>query len=477
LSDRDSRQQEDDAAAVRAELVRVREDAGQALAQMRYELDALRMSQDSVRDVDSVTEQVAMQQEFDTIRHTLSEKERLVDATAAQCRRLEDDLEDQHLAYDGLKQDLESKKLSLAAAREQMARVSQERVAIEERYQVLLSSAQKSMPLKGLASRSGGWGQNSAVRFVGGLLAGLLLAVGAVALWFWLGSLSQQGVDASGESEAAVPVAVTPATRSGEIAGDRGRAPVGGGQPLPVVLGTLADPLRDGSAGPTMLVLPGGAFTMGKQRVLPNDDDGPTRGVRLGGYLIGVNEVTFEEYDRFARATGRRYPQDFGWGRGRRPVIDVSWGDARAYADWLSRQTGRSYRLPSEAEWEYAAAAGSRSTYWWGYQAGQGRAVCFDCGTMWDNRSSAPAGSFDPNPLGIYDTAGNVMEWVEDCYHPSYDRAPLDGRPWDAEDCRFRVARGGAFNKPARSMRTTARHRFDPDTRINSLGFRLARDE
>lgn len=464
---------------MRAELARVREDAGNALAQMRRELDALRLSQDSVRDVDSVTDQIAMQQELDTIRNSLSEKERLVDATAALCRRLEDDLEDQHLAHDGLKQDLDRKKLSLAAAREQVARTARERMEIEEHYRALLSSGQTGLPLAGPPSRPGGREQNSRIRFVGGLLAGLLLAVWALASWFWLGPFSQQDSGTTDELAAPAPVSENPAAGSGEevVAPDGDRAPVGGGQSLPVVLGIVNDPLRDGSAGPSMLALQGGAFTMGKQRVLPTDDYGPTRGVRLDGYLIGVTEVTFEEYDGFARATGRRYPRDFGWGRGRRPVVDVSWEDARAYADWLSRQTGRSYRLPGEAEWEFAAAAGRRSKFWWGYQAGQGRAVCFDCGTMWDNRSSAPAGTFAPNPLGIYDTAGNVMEWVQDCYHPSYDRAPLDGQPWEDGDCRFRVARGGAFNKPARSMRSTARHRFSPDTRINSLGFRLARDD
>ena len=475
MSDRDHEQLADDSAVLRPELARVREEAGNALAQMRRELDASRLSQDSMRDVDSVTDQIAMQQELDTIRNSLNEKERLVDATAALCRRLEDDLEDQHLAHDGLKQDLDSKKLSLAAAREQVARMTQERMEIEARYQALLSSGQVGLP----RSRPGRREQDSRIRIVGGLFAGLLLAVGALAWWLWLGPFSQQDSGTTDELDAPAPVSEKPAAGSGEevVAPDRHQAPVGGGQSLPAVLGIVNDPLRDGSAGPPMLALQGGAFTMGKQRTLPTDDFGPSRGVHLDGYLIGVTEVTFEEYDRFARATGRRYPQDFGWGRGRRPVVDVSWADARAYADWLSRQTGRHYRLPSEAEWEYAAAAGSRSKFWWGYPAGQGRAVCFDCGTMWDKRSSAPAGSFDPNPLGIYDTAGNVMEWVEDCYHPSYDRAPLDGRPWDAEDCRFRVARGGAFNKPARSMRTTARHRFDPDTRINSLGFRLARDE
>jgi formylglycine-generating enzyme required for sulfatase activity len=239
----------------------------------------------------------------------------------------------------------------------------------------------------------------------------------------------------------------------------------------------VRDRLSDGSAGPSMLKIEGGDFTMGRRLALPDEDDGPAHHVHLESFLIGATEVTFEEYDRFARATGRRFPRDFGWGRGQRPVVDVSWEDARAYAQWLSRRTGKRYRLPSESEWEYAAAGGQTTFFWWGIQPGHGRAVCFDCGTQWDNRSSAPVASFQPNPYGLYDTAGNVMEWVEDCYHPDYVGAPPNGNPRGREDCDLRVARGGAFNKPARSMHSTARHSLAPETRLNALGFRVARDE
>lgn len=480
MSDQEQRGGKEVPLALRRELARVREEAGNALGQMRGELDALRLSQDSVRDVESVTEQIAMQQELDTLRRSLSERERQVDNMAAQCRRLEDALEDQHSAYDGVKQDLDRKKRSLAVTREQVARVSHERMEIETHYQSLLSAEQRAALGERPQRRPRAKGRGFPVRLIGALLAVGLFAVGAFALWVRWDPLSTQDGGTMEEQRPVEKVAATPATGAGEVSatGEEHQSPARDvGESLPVVTEAVRDRLKDGSAGPPMLALQGGDFTMGKQRTLPNDDEGPARGVRLDGYLIGETEVTFEEYDRFARSTGRSLPKDFGWGRGRRPVVDVSWEDARSYARWLSRQTGRTYRLPSEAEWEYAAAAGRRSSFWWGYQAGQGRAVCFDCGTMWDNRSSAPVGSFDPNPLGVHDTAGNVMEWVEDCYHPNYSRAPLDGRPWVDESCGFRVARGGAFNKPARSMRTTARHRIDPHTRINYLGFRLARDE
>jgi formylglycine-generating enzyme required for sulfatase activity len=216
---------------------------------------------------------------------------------------------------------------------------------------------------------------------------------------------------------------------------------------------------------------------MGRPGAIPSDDRSPAHPVRLGGFLIGAYEVTYAEYDRYARATGSRLPNDFGWGRGPRPVVDVTWDDALAYTRWLSGQTGKTYRLPSEAEWEFAAAGGARTTYWWGFETGVGRAACFDCGSVWDNRSTAPVGSFAANSLGLYDTAGNAMEWVADCYRPGYAGAPADGSPVIADDCPYRVARGGAFNKPARSMGSTFRQRFDPVTRLDMLGFRLARDE
>jgi formylglycine-generating enzyme required for sulfatase activity len=218
-------------------------------------------------------------------------------------------------------------------------------------------------------------------------------------------------------------------------------------------------------------------FAMGSSTNLPYQDEWPLHDVTLGHFLIGVREVTFAEYDHFARSTGARLPNDFHWGRGRRPVVGVSWDDAQGYAQWLSRQTGRRYRLPSEAEWEYAARGDSPKSYWWGNQRGVGRAVCFDCGTAWDNGMTAPVASLAPNPFGLYDTAGNAMEWVGDCWNPDYAGAPADARARADGDCRFRVARGGAFNKPAVSMRSAARHYFVPETRIDMLGFRLVRED
>jgi len=188
------------------------------------------------------------------------------------------------------------------------------------------------------------------------------------------------------------------------------------------------------------------------------------------------HEVTFAEYDRFARATGRPRPHDEGWGRGQRPVVNVSWNDAQAYTAWLSGLTGMRYRLPSEAEWEFAARAGSDSFFWWGNILGTNNANCFDCGSRWDNQSTAPVGSFAASPFGLHDTAGNVLEWVADCYHDSYEDAPGDGSAWISGVCDARVARGGAYNKPATAMRASRRNSFSADTRLSFIGFRVVRE-
>lgn len=463
-------------------------EASNNLALLRDEISRLRASlasamdvAESERDVDSVTDYMVLQQEVDTLRQALREKDRVVDVTAAQCRRLEDELEDQNLAYDGLKQDLDRKKLSLTAVREQVARLSAEHQELEERYHTLLGEAgSKADGERQRDDERFAGPRSSRKRFIGGLVAGVTVGAVMSVLFLRPDLLTFTGVPPSAE-DAAVRSAEQGAQVGAVEPTEAEEGPVDDddvtGDKRPEVVGTVRDRLRDGSSGPLMLSIKAGDFTMGKPRALPGDDRGPAHPVMLAGYLLGATEVTFDEYDRFVRATGGRFPNDHGWGRGGRPVVDVSWSDAQSYARWLSRQTGGRYRLPSEAEWEYAAAAGAGSPFWWGYKPKENRAACFDCGTRWDNRSTAPVGTFDPNPLGLYDTAGNAMEWVEDCYHPSYVGAPGSGIAWTANDCGYRVARGGSFNKPARSMGSTVRHRFDPATRLNMLGFRLARDE
>ena len=246
-------------------------------------------------------------------------------------------------------------------------------------------------------------------------------------------------------------------------------------QPRAIPGSVFREALRSGGEGPEMVVIPAGRFRMG---CLSNDDDcsnsqKPVHDVTIDRpFALSVHEVTFEDYDRFT------YPNkvdDAGWGRGRRPVINVSWSDAQDYVEWLSGQTGAEYRLPSEAEWEYAARAGTTTKYGWGDAVGLDRA---NCGLGCSDRFvfTAPAGSFRPNGFGLHDMHGNVLEWVEDCWNFSYAGAPSDGGAWIRGDCDTRVVRGGAWHGNPRALRAASRLRYRPDDdRLLFIGFRVAR--
>ena len=172
-------------------------------------------------------------------------------------------------------------------------------------------------------------------------------------------------------------------------------------------------------------------------------------------------------------------PDDEGWGRGNHPAINVSWDDAQAYVSWLSSQTGEEYRLLSEAEWEYAARAGSSTAYSWGNEIGFNRANCGDwenlgaCGDRWEN--TAPVGSFAANAFGVHDMHGNVWELVEDCWAWSYAGAPSDGSAWRREGCSRRVLRGGSWFDSPRYLRSAIRVRYSTGGQFYNTGFRVAR--
>ncbi len=231
---------------------------------------------------------------------------------------------------------------------------------------------------------------------------------------------------------------------------------------------------------PEMVRIPPGKFLMGSPEndTTRWDNEGPQHEVTIAyAFEIGKYAVTFDEYDVFAKVTGRKLPPDHGWGRGNRPVINVSFEDAQAYVQWLSQETGKQYRLPTEAEWEYVARAGSTTDYWWGDDIGRNNAVCDGCGSQWDNRQTAPVCSFKPNPFGVYDTAGNVWEWVQDCWHENYDNAPVDGSAWNTAnggDCARRVVRGGSWDYDPQNLRSANRNWNDSDKAYINLGFRIA---
>ena len=238
---------------------------------------------------------------------------------------------------------------------------------------------------------------------------------------------------------------------------------------------SFRDRLQSGGEGPEMVVIPAGRFRMGCVSGRDCDDDeNPVHEVAIARpFALSKYEVTFEDYDRF---THPNKVDDAGWGRGRRPVMTVSWDDAREYAAWLSAQTGKNYRLPTEAEWEYAARAGSITAYSWGNDIGQNRANCYAdyCGDRWEY--TAPVGSFAPNAWGLHDMHGNVFEWVEDCWNESYAGAPSDGSAWGRGNCNQRVVRGGSWYFRPAGLRSADRFRDTRSDRVSVLGFRLAQD-
>ena len=235
---------------------------------------------------------------------------------------------------------------------------------------------------------------------------------------------------------------------------------------------------RDCPECPEMVVVPAGSYRMGSRD--GRSDELPVHEVAIGApFAVGRYEVTFAEWDACARhggcPRGEDIAEDRGWGRGRRPVINVSWDDAKRYVQWLSRKTGKAYRLPSESEWEYAARAGTQTAYSWGDEIGVNRANCYVCGGQWDGDRTAPVGSFGANAWGLHDMHGNVWEWVEDCPNGSYAGSPVDGSSWLSGNCDKRVLRGGSwFNYPS-FLRAAGRNRYSTGNRNSSFGFRVAR--
>jgi formylglycine-generating enzyme required for sulfatase activity len=241
-----------------------------------------------------------------------------------------------------------------------------------------------------------------------------------------------------------------------------------------------ADPFREklksGGRGPLMVQIPSGSFRMGGPTGIMAADEVPRHEVHIESIMVSVYEVTYAEYDLFAKSTRRKLPDSSGWDRKTHPVNNISWDNALAYTKWLSKQTGKIYRLLSEAEWEYAARAGTTASFWWGTTAGTSNAHCFDCKSDYNTSKPAKVGTYKPNPFGLYDTAGNLFEWVHDCYHRNYKDAPTDGSVWEGGDCEVRIVRGGAFRSPANSMRVENREKFPSNRGQYNVGFRVARD-
>lgn len=260
---------------------------------------------------------------------------------------------------------------------------------------------------------------------------------------------------------------------------------------------------RDCPQCPEMVMIPAGSFLIGSPESEEGRgaDEGQREVTVVDSFAIGVYEVTFEEWDACVDDGGcdGYRPEDYGWGRGRRPVTGVSWRDARAYTEWLSDKTGHPYGLPSEARWEYAARAGTRTARYWGESAAEqcryangadqdlaetnasGLARFDEYGLTIPSCSdgqgdgTAPVGSYEPNAFGLYDMIGNLTEWTDDCWNPDHSGRPDGDGIRFSGDCSRRMLRGGTWGYPSEFLRSAYRFQFELDHRDNGLGFRVIR--
>ncbi len=292
------------------------------------------------------------------------------------------------------------------------------------------------------------------------LIIGAVVIVAAVAGGAFL---MQKPADAPAQTEvAAAPVApaliAAPAVETAAAPAENTPPPV-------------AATFRDCPECPEMKHLDGGTFLMGS----PDNElghrawEGPQREVTIAPLAVGLKEVTFAEWEACAAGggCGNYAPTDKGWGRMVRPVIMVSWNDAQAYVKWLAGKTGKKYRLPTEAEWEFAARGGTTTAYWWGATYERDRVA---------RGSTDETGAHEPNPFGLFDMSGNVAEWVEDCYVNTFATAPTDGSAVVTPGCQ-RVIRGGGWRSDPDDLRIANRSRLAPSTRDTAIGFRVVVSE
>jgi formylglycine-generating enzyme required for sulfatase activity len=229
---------------------------------------------------------------------------------------------------------------------------------------------------------------------------------------------------------------------------------------------------------PEMVVIPAGGFTMGSPTTERDraSNEGPQHKIRIAKpFAVSKYDVTFADWDACVSVGGCPKATDSGFGRSTRPVINVGWDDAQTYVAWLSTMTGQPYRLLTEAEWEYAARAGTTTAYYWGDEIGKGNANCNGCGSQWDAQQTSPVGWFAANQFGLYDMAGNVFQWVQDCKHPGYNGAPTDGSAWNSGDCSNHVVRGGSWGFVPGFLRAADRNWGTTGDRANVVGFRVGR--
>jgi formylglycine-generating enzyme required for sulfatase activity/class 3 adenylate cyclase len=294
----------------------------------------------------------------------------------------------------------------------------------------------------------------------------LLAALGGGALWYLFIRPAHQTASAVPKSAPAeiAKVVPQPAPVAPPVAQETAKASA-------VAPAARQQPAAERVREPEMVAVPGGSFAMGS-----NEDasERPVHQVAIKPFAIGKHPVTVREWNGCAEAKACGFTAT---GKEDAPVTDVSWNDARQFVTWLAQVTGKSYRLPSEAEWEYAARGGTQTKYWWGDQFQPNMVNCKGCIAAAAAAVEQPMkiGSLKPNPFGLYDMGGGVDQWVDDCWHKNYQGAPTDGSAWIADgDCSSRVIRSGSWRNDARSARPASRDRYDAPVRYPTHGFRIA---
>ncbi|MBR0899681.1 SUMF1/EgtB/PvdO family nonheme iron enzyme [Bradyrhizobium tropiciagri] len=301
------------------------------------------------------------------------------------------------------------------------------------------------------------------------LLTLLGLAITIIAggvLWYLLAQPRSKQVELAKAppSPVASPTVPQPAPAPSQSSSPVPAAPVQQASPQPAPSASPAAELPE----PEMVSLKGGSFSMGSNE---DPSERPIRKVAVKPFAMGKYPVTVREWNACAAAKACGFTAG---GKDDVPVTNVSWSDAKQYVAWLAERTKKAYRLPSEAEWEYAARGGTQSKYWWGDQVQTGHVGCKDCGGDAAAEQPVKVGSFKPNPFGLYDMGGGVDQWVEDCWHRNYQGAPDDGAVWTGGDCGSHVIRSGSWKNDARYVRPANRDNYDTNVRYPTHGFRVA---
>jgi formylglycine-generating enzyme required for sulfatase activity/class 3 adenylate cyclase len=325
------------------------------------------------------------------------------------------------------------------------------------------------------------------------LLSLTLLVIAGGALWYLIGQPHRQAADQASTPASSQAESLKPPPSSAPPASKQAAAPPPPSPPAAPVTPQAApqtqpvpaeSPATKQAAAPTSVAptaqpasaahepemnsLRGGSFAMGS-----NDDvsEKPIHQVTIKPFALGKYPITVREWNECATAKACAF---FAVGKDDAPITNVSWSDAKQFVTWLAGATQKPYRLPSEAEWEYAARGGTQSKYWWGDQLQTGMANCKNCGDVAGATQPVKVGSFKPNPFGLYDMGGGVDQWVEDCWHKTYQGAPSDGSPWVEGDCTSHVIRSGSWKNDALYVRPANRDSYDTNVRYPTHGFRVA---